>query len=198
MTTLQREDTVLIVDDNLDSCASLAMLVMLEGYNAVTAANGLEALEYLRRHGPPRFIILDMMMPVMAVPGLQARACRIRCHPGVRRDRARRHARPGRLSGHRLRRAQARRPRKARGHAQEVRPTALKCGCLYRGGSPAPYSLMAQHLTVAIHQRAAREPVLAVNPFVSRKPRVRGVQWTADLINSRVRVPLGLRKGTGR
>jgi two-component system chemotaxis response regulator CheY len=65
MTTLQREETVLIVDDNLDSCASLAMLVMLEGYNAVTAANGLEALEYLRRHGPPRFIILDMMMPVM-------------------------------------------------------------------------------------------------------------------------------------
>jgi CheY-like chemotaxis protein len=74
MTTLQREDTVLIVDDNLDSCASLAMLVMLEGYNAVTAANGLEALEYLRRHGPPRFIILDMMMPVM--DGWQFLACK--------------------------------------------------------------------------------------------------------------------------
>ena len=65
MTTLQREATVLIVDDNLDSAASLAMLVMLEGYNAATATNGLQALEYLRRHEPPRFIILDMMMPVM-------------------------------------------------------------------------------------------------------------------------------------
>ena len=74
MTTLQREATVLIVDDNLDASASLAMLVMLEGFNAATATNGLQALEYLRRHEPPQFIILDMMMPVM--DGWQFLACK--------------------------------------------------------------------------------------------------------------------------
>src|SRR4051812_3025822 len=38
---------------------------MLEGGNAATATNGLQALQYLPRHEPPRFIILDMTMPVM-------------------------------------------------------------------------------------------------------------------------------------
>jgi len=65
MTTEPDTGTVLIVDDNEDAQASLAMLVMLEGFNAVTAADGAKGLDYLRRHGPPKFIILDMMMPVM-------------------------------------------------------------------------------------------------------------------------------------
>jgi CheY-like chemotaxis protein len=63
MTT--HEGTVLIVDDNQDACASLAMLVMLEGFAPVIATNGQKAIAYLLDHPPPCFIILDMLMPVM-------------------------------------------------------------------------------------------------------------------------------------
>jgi CheY-like chemotaxis protein len=59
------EGTVLIVDDNLDACASLAMLAMIEGFSPVMAANGAKALAYLAEHPAPCFIILDMVMPVM-------------------------------------------------------------------------------------------------------------------------------------
>jgi CheY-like chemotaxis protein len=63
MTT--HEGTVLIVDDNLDACASLSMLVMIEGFSPVTAGDGSKALAYLAEHPAPCFIILDMVMPVM-------------------------------------------------------------------------------------------------------------------------------------
>lgn len=59
------DGTVLIVDDNLDACASLSMLVMIEGFEPVMATNGEKALAYLADHPPPFIIILDMLMPVM-------------------------------------------------------------------------------------------------------------------------------------
>jgi CheY-like chemotaxis protein len=59
------EGTVLIVDDNLDACSSMATLVMLEGFEPIMAANGAKALAYLVEHPAPCFIILDMLMPVM-------------------------------------------------------------------------------------------------------------------------------------
>jgi CheY-like chemotaxis protein len=68
------EGTVLIVDDNQDACASLAMLVMLEGFAPVLASNGEKAIAYLRDHPPPCFIILDMLMPVM--DGWEFLACK--------------------------------------------------------------------------------------------------------------------------
>src|SRR6478735_7130096 len=62
---MMADGTVLIVDDNLDTCASLSMLVMIEGFNPVLATNGEKALAYLADHPPPFIIILDMLMPVM-------------------------------------------------------------------------------------------------------------------------------------
>jgi CheY-like chemotaxis protein len=59
------QGTVLIVDDNLDACASLSMLAMIEGFNPVMATDGSKALAYLTEHPAPCFIILDMVMPVM-------------------------------------------------------------------------------------------------------------------------------------
>ena len=59
------EGTVLIVDDNLDACSSMATLVMLEGFEPIMATNGAKALAYLVDHPPPCVIILDMLMPVM-------------------------------------------------------------------------------------------------------------------------------------
>lgn len=43
----------------------MAQLLSLEGYRAATAANGREALDYLRRSHVPDLILLDLMMPVM-------------------------------------------------------------------------------------------------------------------------------------
>ena len=59
------EGTVLIVDDNLDACSSMATLMMLEGFEPIMATNGAKALAYLADHPAPCFIILDMLMPVM-------------------------------------------------------------------------------------------------------------------------------------
>ena len=56
---------VLIIDDHTDIRESLAEVLQEEGYATATAANGLEALAYLRTHPLPRFILLNTIMPVM-------------------------------------------------------------------------------------------------------------------------------------
>src|SRR5262249_4788770 len=55
---------VLVVDDDPYIVEALAELLRDEGYVVQTAANGLEALEQLRR-ACPDVILLDLMMPVM-------------------------------------------------------------------------------------------------------------------------------------
>lgn len=55
---------VLIVDDNRDAADSLAMILDLEGYQVVTAADGLTALEVAARWRP-QIAILDIGMPGM-------------------------------------------------------------------------------------------------------------------------------------
>lgn len=56
---------ILIVEDDSDLREMMEQLLTLEGYTAATAANGREALEYLRRAEAPELILLDLMMPVM-------------------------------------------------------------------------------------------------------------------------------------
>ena len=58
-------DVVLIVDDHDDIRESLGELLTDEGYGVALAANGREALHYLRANDPPCLILLDLMMPVM-------------------------------------------------------------------------------------------------------------------------------------
>lgn len=54
---------VLIVDDDLDIRETLADVLEDSGFTALTAPNGLEALQLLRRTA--LVILLDLMMPIM-------------------------------------------------------------------------------------------------------------------------------------
>ncbi len=58
--------SILIVDDELDTRTLLAELLEAEGYEVVTAADGVKALEYLRAATTlPCVILLDLVMPNM-------------------------------------------------------------------------------------------------------------------------------------
>jgi len=64
---------VLVVEDDPDTRDALALLLMTEGYNAVSAEDGLEALHLLRavRHRAPDapcLVLLDLKMPRLGGP----------------------------------------------------------------------------------------------------------------------------------
>jgi len=56
---------VLIVEDDRDMREMMAQLLTLEGFDAGTAANGRDALHYLKQGDLPDLILLDLMMPIM-------------------------------------------------------------------------------------------------------------------------------------
>lgn len=59
--------TVLVIDDDEDLRNALGDVLREEGYAVVCAADGAEALEWLRTHPqPPGIILLDLMMPTMS------------------------------------------------------------------------------------------------------------------------------------
>jgi CheY-like chemotaxis protein len=55
--------TILVIDDDFDVRDSLTDILHDEGFAVAMAADGFEALEYLRGHPPPVLILLDWMMP---------------------------------------------------------------------------------------------------------------------------------------
>jgi CheY-like chemotaxis protein len=57
--------TVLVVEDYADTREALRFVLSDAGYDVVLAANGQEALDYLRNHPSPAVILLDMLMPVL-------------------------------------------------------------------------------------------------------------------------------------
>ena len=68
---------IYVVDDNLNLAWALKKALNLRGYTAVTAGNGLEALQQMRRQTPD-LLITDMEMPVMGGVDL---ARRLRADP---------------------------------------------------------------------------------------------------------------------
>jgi len=56
---------ILIVEDDEDIRDNLSAILVRKGWQVSLSANGVEALEQLRAHEPPRVILLDMRMPVM-------------------------------------------------------------------------------------------------------------------------------------
>ena len=58
------ERRLLLVEDDGELRSSLSELLRSDGYDVVGAANGSEALEYLKQSPAPDLILLDLMMPV--------------------------------------------------------------------------------------------------------------------------------------
>jgi CheY-like chemotaxis protein len=71
---------VLVVDDDQAIRETLCELLADEGYEAVGASHGREALDRLRTDGRPCVILLDLMMPVM--DGFAFRAAQL-ADPGL-------------------------------------------------------------------------------------------------------------------
>ena len=60
----KKDTTILLVDDELDILEIIGYNLSAEGYNVVTAQNGVEAIKKAKKH-KPELIILDVMMPQM-------------------------------------------------------------------------------------------------------------------------------------
>lgn len=56
--------TILLADDHEDNRLALLTVLAREGYRALGAANGLEAVEACREHLPD-LVLMDLAMPVM-------------------------------------------------------------------------------------------------------------------------------------
>jgi CheY-like chemotaxis protein len=63
--TPKQDHTILVVDDDADIREVLSEVLVENGYRALTAANGVEALHLLRNGSRPCMVLLDLMMPVM-------------------------------------------------------------------------------------------------------------------------------------
>ena len=57
--------SILVVEDDIDIRSALVQILRMEGHETAEAANGKEALEYIRNNPRPCMVLLDMMMPVM-------------------------------------------------------------------------------------------------------------------------------------
>jgi len=60
-----RADVVLIIDDDDSIRESLELALQVGNHPTALAADGRAALDWLKRHGPPCLILLDLMMPGM-------------------------------------------------------------------------------------------------------------------------------------
>lgn len=60
-----QKNDILLVEDDFDVRDMMTFFLESEGYRVTAAANGQEAIDYLKKGQTPRLIMLDLMMPVM-------------------------------------------------------------------------------------------------------------------------------------
>ena len=57
--------SILVIDDDHNTRASIREQLEAEGYSVFSAANGEQGMEVLRRFKPPGLILVDLIMPIM-------------------------------------------------------------------------------------------------------------------------------------
>jgi len=78
ITPAKRKRSILVVDDNHDSAASIAIFLRLLGHQVDTEGTGPGALKRVNESAPPEIVVLDIGLPGM--DGYEV-ARRIRAHP---------------------------------------------------------------------------------------------------------------------
>ena len=63
---MQRRPSVLVVDDDLAIREVVSEVLRDEGYDVTCAADGVQAMDAMRRAPRPDLVLLDLMMPVMS------------------------------------------------------------------------------------------------------------------------------------
>src|SRR5919201_836869 len=63
---------ILLVEDEPSTRDAMTLVLELQGYKVVGAADGQQALDHLRGDGRPCIILLDLMMPVLDGWGFRA------------------------------------------------------------------------------------------------------------------------------
>lgn len=76
-------DTVLLVEDEPDLLDATAQLLQSLGYDVLTARNGAEAMEVLRRHDSIGVLFTDVVMPD-GINGIQLARSTRSLHPYIR------------------------------------------------------------------------------------------------------------------
>ncbi len=61
---MEHKEKVIIIDDDRNICELVSLYLLKEGYDVITAANGMEGIEKFKIEKPD-IIILDIMMPGM-------------------------------------------------------------------------------------------------------------------------------------
>lgn len=64
--------TVLVIEDDFEIRESLVDLLLEDGFDAVSAKDGRDAMEELRMHPDVGLILLDLNMPMMDGPAFRA------------------------------------------------------------------------------------------------------------------------------
>jgi CheY-like chemotaxis protein len=62
---LHAESPVLVVEDDREQRETLCAMLEVEGFRHAEAANGRQALDYLKESPAPCLVLLDLEMPVM-------------------------------------------------------------------------------------------------------------------------------------
>ena len=57
-------ETVVLVEDQTNEREMLASVLRLSHHHVITLANGEEVLEYFENHAAPKYLLMDMQMPV--------------------------------------------------------------------------------------------------------------------------------------
>ncbi len=71
---------ILIVDDDPQLCEFVAMALAEQGYETVTAADGMQALSLVAK-APPALLIIDIGMPGLSGEQLAAKVCELAAAP---------------------------------------------------------------------------------------------------------------------